>query len=446
MPFMSRFLPKSFFGVFALAAALVGLTSCEKSSGTIGIDFADDSQLSFGSLKAVSIASWTEDFDSLITLMPNALMVGSYDDPVFGRPSVSFGAQVILRSVAPKFGLNATLDSAIMILPYSGWYGDTSAAFTVRVNRSAAPLTDSIYYGFSALSPGFLLCDTTFSPDAVLKTLKSGARVGKAALALRLDPARLEQWIIDEAQARPSNFSTNQLFIEYFRGLVVSGGPGNQAVYQFNPGDPSAKIRLFYTNDSIRSDTSAAGKDFGLYELAFSSGVQSFNRIEFDRASAEFDLANQDSILGETTTYVQGLGGAVTMLRLDGLKAIADSGYVVNYAELVVPVREGSNLRYAAPASLNILQVDGYSRTLIRDYARGNIGGNFTATGVLRKGAYRFVVTRHVQDLLRNGDTASFKMMLVPERMASSAARAVLHGSADAVEPMSLNLWYTKPN
>jgi hypothetical protein len=92
------------------------------------------------------------------------------------------------------------------------------------------------------------------------------------------------------------------------------------------------------------------------------------------------------------------------------------------------------------------LQVDGYSRTLIRDYALGNIGGNFTATGVLRKGAYRFVVTRHVQDLLRNGDTASFKMMLVPERMASSAARAVLHGSADAVEPMSLNLWYTKPN
>ncbi|MCF8213487.1 MAG: DUF4270 domain-containing protein, partial [Cryomorphaceae bacterium] len=200
---MSRFLPKSFFGVFALAAALVGLTSCEKSSGTIGIGFADDSQLSFGSLKEVSIASWTEDFDSLITLMPNALMVGSYDDPVFGRPSVSFGAQVILRSVAPRFGQNATLDSAIMILPYSGWYGDTSAAFTVRVNRSAAPLTDSIYYGFSALSPGFLLCDTTFSPDAVLKTLKSGARVGKAALALRLDPARLEQWIIDEAQARP---------------------------------------------------------------------------------------------------------------------------------------------------------------------------------------------------------------------------------------------------
>ena len=78
---MSRFLPKSFFRVFALAAVLVGLTSCEKSSGTIGIDFADDSKLSFGSLKEVSIASWTEDFDSLITLMPNALMVGSYDDP-----------------------------------------------------------------------------------------------------------------------------------------------------------------------------------------------------------------------------------------------------------------------------------------------------------------------------------------------------------------------------
>jgi hypothetical protein len=205
-------------------------------------------------------------------------------------------------------------------------------------------------------------------------------------------------------------------------------------------------VRIYYTNDSIRNDTSASGKDFGLYELALSSGVQSFNRITYDRSNASLNLATQDTVLGESTAHIQGLGGAVTVLRLDGLKTLLDSGYVVNYAELVVPVREGSNVRYAAPSSLSILQVNGSTKTLIRDYLRGNPGGTFTASGVLRKGAYRFVVTRHVQDLLRYGDTASFKMMLVPERMASSPARAVLHGSADAVEPMSLNLWYTKPN
>jgi hypothetical protein len=333
-----------------------------------------------------------------------------------------------------------------MILPYSGWYGDTTSEFTVSVHRSAVPLTDSVYYGFSSFSLGMPLCDTTFKPGAIVKTLKTGVRAGKAALALRLAPDRMQQWIVDEAGVRPGNFSSNAAFIEYFRGIVVSGSDQNQAMYQFNAGDPAARVRIYYTNDSIRNDTSASGKDFGLYELALSSGVQSFNRITYDRSNASLNLATQDTVLGESTAHIQGLGGAVTVLRLDGLKTLLDSGYVVNYAELVVPVREGSNVRYAAPSSLSILQVNGSTKTLIRDYLRGNPGGTFTASGVLRKGAYRFVVTRHVQDLLRYGDTASFKMMLVPERMASSPARAVLHGSADAVEPMSLNLWYTKPN
>jgi hypothetical protein len=446
---MSRSLRSSWgFAGAALWAllALLPLTGCEKSNGEVGIDFVDESALAFGSKKSVALRSWTEEYDSLLTLRPNSLVVGSYNDPVFGRPSASFATQVILTAGAPQFGTNATVDSVFMILPYSGWYGDTSAAFHVKVHRSAVPLTDSVYYGFSTLTPGLPLCDTSFRPDALIKTLKTGARSGKAALALRLDAARMQQWIVDEAIARPGNFSSNTAFIEYFRGLIVSGTEQNEAMYQFNSGDAAARIRIYYTNDSIRNDTSASGKDYGLFQLALSSGVQSFNRITFDRSAAQIDFGDQDTAAGEPTTYIQGMGGAVTVLRLDGLKALVDSGYVVNYAELVVPVREGSNVRYATPASLSILQVNGSTKTLIRDYLRGNPGGNFTATGVLRKGAYRFVVTRHVQDLLRYGDTASFQMMLVPERMASSPARAVLHGSSDAVEPMSLNLWYTKPN
>ncbi|MEY4968939.1 MAG: hypothetical protein RLZZ261_710 [Bacteroidota bacterium] len=444
---MSRFLRSSVRTAVALAFLVVSVfTSCEKSNGEVGIDFVDESALAFGDKQSVSIRSWSEEYDSLLTLRPNALVVGSYDDPVFGRPTASFATQLILASVAPNFGTNPTVDSVFMIMPYAGWYGDTSAAFRIKVHRSAVPLTDSVYYGFSALSPGLPLCDTTFRPDAIVKTLKTGVRSGKAALALRLDAAKMQQWIVDEAIARPGNFSSNAAFIDYFRGIVVSGTDQNQAMYQFNPGDAAARIRIYYTNDSIRADTSAAGKDYGLYQMAFSSGVQSFIRITYDRSSAQFDLAAQDTTLGEPTTYIQGMGGAVTVLRLDGLRALVDSGYVVNYAELVVPVREGSNLRHAVPASLSILHVNGSTKTLIRDYLRGNPGGSFSASGVLRKGAYKFVVTRHVQDLLRYGDTASFKMMLVPERMASSPARVVLHGNRDAVAPMSLNLWYTKPN
>ena len=171
---MSRSLRSSWgFAGAALWAllALLPLTGCEKSNGEVGIDFVDESALAFGSKKSVALRSWTEEYDSLLTLRPNSLVVGSYNDPVFGRPSASFATQVILTAVAPKFGTNATVDSVFMILPYSGWYGDTTAAFHVKVHRSAVPLTDSVYYGFSTLTPGLPLCDTSFRPDALVKTL-----------------------------------------------------------------------------------------------------------------------------------------------------------------------------------------------------------------------------------------------------------------------------------
>jgi hypothetical protein len=432
--------------IIAVAALAFALASCEKSTGEIGLDFVDGSQFAFGTKSAVAIRTHTEAFDSLVTLRPAALLVGSYQDPIFGRPTASFATQLVLSSVAPDFGANPTVDSVFMILPYAGWYGDTTASFHIKVQRSDSALTDSVYYAFSAVAGGETLCDTSFVPKAGVKTLRTGVRVGETSMFLNLSRQKFQEWIVDASTSTPSVLASNAAFLEYFKGLVISGGPGNETMYQFNPGDASAKVRIFYTNDSIRADTSATGKDYGVYDLLWTSGVQSFNMIAHDRSQADFDLTAQDTVLGESSVYIQGLGGAVTVLNLDGLRALRDSGYVVNYAELVVPVREGSNLKYQAPGGLSVLQVKGSAKTLIRDYQRGSVGGTFSATGVLRKGAYRFEITRHVQDLLGLDSTSSYRMMLIPERMASSPLRAVLHGNADAVEPMSLNLWYTKPN
>ena len=432
--------------ILAAAVLAFALASCEKSTGEIGLDFVDGSQFAFGTKSAVAIRTHTEAFDSLVTLRPSALLVGSYQDPIFGRPTASFATQLVLSSVAPDFGANPTVDSVFMILPYAGWYGDTTAAFHIKVQRSDSVLTDSVYYAFSTAAAGETLCDTNFVPKAGVKTLRTGTRVGETSMFLKLNRQKFQDWIVDASTSNPSVLESNAAFLDYFNGLIVSGGPNNETMYQFNPGDASAKVRIFYTNDSIRADTSTAGLDYGVYDLLWTSGVQSFNMISHERSQAAFDLEAQDTVLGESSVYIQGLGGAVTVLNLDGLRALRDSGYVVNYAELVVPVREGSNLKYQAPGGLSVLQVKGSAKTLIRDYQRGSVGGTFSASGVLRKGAYRFEITRHVQDLLGLDTTSSYRMMLIPERMASSPLRAVLHGNADAVEPMSLNLWYTKPN
>ena len=173
--------------------------------------------------------------------------------------------------------------------------------------------------------------------------------------------------------------------------------------------------------------------------------VNSANSFSFDKSQADFDLGSQDTLVGELTTYMQGMGGAVTVVDLVGLPAIRDSNYFVNYAELRIPVREGSALTYATPVKLNALLIDGNDRRLLTEYLNGNPGGELVVSSVLRDRAYTLEITKFVQQLLNGKDSAEAKILLVPDRMSSSAARAVLNGNLDPFDPIRLDLYVTKP-
>ena len=132
----------------AVGLALLALVSCERNTGEIGLDFVDQNALKIGKLKGVDVVSYTEPFDSLITMRPSFLMLGSYEDPVFGKASAHFATQVILSTIGPDFGVNATVDSVFMYLPFVGFYGDTSASFGLKVSHLDQHLSaDSIFYG-----------------------------------------------------------------------------------------------------------------------------------------------------------------------------------------------------------------------------------------------------------------------------------------------------------
>jgi len=87
-----------------LGIALIGLASCERNTGEIGLDFVDQNALKIGKLESVSVVSYTEPFDSLFTMKPSFLMLGSYVDPVFGEATASFATQIILSTIGPDFG------------------------------------------------------------------------------------------------------------------------------------------------------------------------------------------------------------------------------------------------------------------------------------------------------------------------------------------------------
>jgi hypothetical protein len=428
----------------ALAAlALVGV-ACERNTGEIGLDFVDQNSLKIGKLESVEVVATTEAFDSLVTEKPAYLMLGSYEDPIFGKASANFATQVILSTMQPDFGENATVDSVFMYLPFIGFYGDTAASFGLTVKQLDQHISaDSTYYAHSVFTGSTVLADTVVQPQPGRKRRVHGMVAPNEVIGLRLNTAFFQSQIVDASADSAADFSSNTNFLEYFRGIYVEGHADNQAIYQFSPGDQDMRIRFFFTNDSLRADT--VGPGYSVYDLLAWNVVKSANTFVFDKSQADFDLDAQDTLAGELTTYVQGMGGAMTVVRLTGLQALKDSNYFVNYAELRIPVREGSALRYANPAKLTALLVSGNDRSLLTGYVNGDPGGQLVVSSPLRDRVYTLEITKFVQQWLNGKDSNEAKILLVPDRMSSSAARAVLNGNLDPFDPIRVDLYVTKP-
>ena len=430
--------------LLALAAlALIGV-ACERNTGEIGLDFVDQNSLKIGKLESLEVVATTEAFDSLVTEKPVYLMLGSYEDPVFGKAAANFATQVILSTMQPDFGENPTVDSVFMYLPFIGFYGDTAAPFGLTVKQLDQPIfADSTYYAHSVFSGSTVLADTVVQPQPSRKRRVPGMVAPNEVIGLRLNTAFFQSQIVDASSDSSADFSSNTNFLEYFRGIYVEGHADNQAIYQFSPGDQDMRIRFFFSNDSLRADT--VGPGYSVYDLLAWNVVKSANTFAFDKTQADFDFDAQDTVAGELTTYVQGMGGAMTVVRLTGLQALKDSNYFVNYAELRIPVREGSALTYANPAKLTALLVSGNDRCLLTGYVNGDPGGHLVVSSPLRDRAYTLEITKFVQQWLNGKDSNEAKILLVPDRMSSSAARAVLNGNLDPFDPIRVDLYVTKP-
>ncbi|MDG1880776.1 MAG: DUF4270 family protein [Schleiferiaceae bacterium] len=433
-----------------LALVILPFMSCERNSGSVAIDFVEGDGFDIDYFDTIGVISTTERFDSLVTLNPTFLMVGNYDDPVFGMSSSNFITELVLGSVSPDFGdSNVVVDSAFISLPFAGWYGDTAADFGIKISHLDDGLDiDDLYYATSQFSSSTVLCDTILKPNPSRPSKRTGMVSPNQVMFLKINTAFLQSNIIEASKDDSLNFSSNEYFTDYFKGIQITGHANNKAIYQFSPADSDFRIRIYFTNDSLRTDTIGPGYNYfdllswrGINNVY---GVNSVNMFDFDKTSSLFNFDNQDTVNGELTSYVQAMGGAVTSVNLKNINYLKDSNYFVNHAELKIPIREGSSLEYFPPTKLNAFMVSGNDRILMQEYLDFSTGGNLNIQSVLRDHSYTLEITKFVQQILNGSDSTEGRILLVPDGMSSTASRAVLNGNLDPVEPMSLKLYLSK--
>jgi len=142
-----------------LAALLITLAcSCTKTTESIGDGLLPEGD-AIGAYftDTIQILCHSEAIDTMATKGMTTILLGSMTDPILGVTTANIFTELHLSTTNQRFGPNPSIDSVVLQLGYSGYYGDTTATQTVHVYELADKMDlESDYYQFSDLSECYL--------------------------------------------------------------------------------------------------------------------------------------------------------------------------------------------------------------------------------------------------------------------------------------------------
>jgi hypothetical protein len=427
-------------GIFAfIILSVCFLLSCNKEPDLIGLDLVPDSEkLGASLMDTTTIVAYSVFEDSVLTSGMTYGVIGSIYDPVFGKTTASLYTQIRMTSDAPTFGSNPVVDSVVLVMPYYGLFGDSTALQTFRVYELSGSMdVDSKYYSNNpgiAYDAGSLLAEQTFLPrvnDSIIVDT-----VTKIIPQLRLRFNSLFASRILNATA--SDLEDNDKFIEYFKGIVIKADPenttGKGSLVSFNLTSTTSRLKMYYHN---ASDTTVY--DFG---MAASARFNRYEHYGYAEASSDFKLQlNGDTTLGKQKLFIQAFGGVKVKLRFPYLKKwAADQKIAINDAQLIMSNADLTS-NFDAPTQLALRGIisDSTQSILVDE----NEGISYFDGLYNDSDGYRFRISRYVQQLLIPATEDKGLYLFVPGA-SYFGNRLILNGTASASGRIKLAITYTK--
>ena len=424
--------------------------SCKKENSIVGKGVLPPSDMLGVVFKdTTTLITYTIREDSVKSDETSLNLLGSYNDPIFGKSSASIYTQFLLSKNIPSgFGGELAFDSLVLILPYTGAgaYG-TLDAQTVKVYQVNQPASqpfsfDSVYYSNKNLLVNSTpLANMTFIPKPT-DSVKVGTQTYKPHLRIRLDDA-LGQSILNH----PGGFADNPTFLSFLQGLwIVPDNPtqtvGTGAILYFNLKDAFAGMTLYYRDSVLTSHPDTLSFNF------LTNGGARLSHFDHDYNTVGSDLQKQidgtDLTQGQNLVYVQGISGLKTKIMFPYIKNyVKDATVVVNKAELVLKIDASTvSGNYAPPPLLGLVRADASGKEYfiddIFDEGSAYFGGVYDPAA----NAYSFNIAKYIQQLM-NGKLEDYGLHLLVLGGAVNANRVVLGGGSNSANKMRLKLTYT---
>ena len=429
---------KNLIGVILLFSVLIW--GCKKGDQTLGINMLPGVKvLETKYYKDISSISTNPYSDTKIRVdRPKYNLLGSFNDPLFGRTDASFAAQFRLP-YHPDYDANSSIDSIVLRMYYKIIYGDTVSAQSFKVYE----LANTLNY------------DAKYLSSFNIKTLASAEPLGSGSFIPKL---RMDSTLADTTQqvisVRLSNsFGTrllgidslkmisNDVFTNIFKGLYVETAPISRKGTLVSI-DPNSSSLVLYYHSALKDTLGFA------YRISKNSANVAGYTHDYSHARFKQFLDTQTST--DSLIYVQPTGGIRTKILVPALSKWQDStNYIINKATLIIHADTimSDYRRYAMPDRLYLKVItDTGDEEFPKDSELSSTyyGGFYDATS----STYSFNVTQHLQKLMKGLNTDSTVMhnngfYLVSTERNFSGKRVVLKGAKSAL-PIEFSVTYTR--
>lgn len=407
-------------GLFSVVLIILVFQACKKPLDGAGEDLVLNDLLGAFQNDTTPLTARTVKGDTINTTSTiyGNIMVGNYQDHVFGTVATSGYIQLDLSTVNPRFPENFTVDSVVLSLAYFGRsYGQNDPLYYQVHELDAIFDSSKTYFSSSsiAVKPGNLIKPgyETVDPRPELVTNTTGAVAPSLRIRLKESVGTtllsLDTTVLDKFNH----------FKEYFKGLRISSATIDGQVVNYDISNSATKLIVYYHDNE---DPEAETTD---YNFIFSSRCRAFTEIDQQYNGTSISgIFSPDGIDGNELCYAQSGGGSNVIVDLSQTAWLKNyPNITINRAELVVPYNAAEK-----PAPINLLLArykdsDGKFKLLKDDGMTQTVGGSVRTTS----GLYSFNITGHLQSYLR-GDLTSPEIYLIPNAGILSVTRSILHG------------------
>jgi hypothetical protein len=415
------------------------LNSCKDNTGNLSPNVLPKSDvISAFSVDTTTLITSMYLKDSVPTEGTIDVLLGSFNDPVFGESKASIYAEVIpSTSASAPWAVNSTVDSAVLRLqlyPAANYGGNDAQTFVVYKTDTTIGNSSTGYFSTTSIpyNPTPIGTQQVIPPNTTVND----------TLRIKLD--RSWWYPFSNNMDNPSNWTS--AFNQFLKGIYITTAtplqlPGQGSLINVAMANSVSGIYFYY-----HSNSNPAIEESMYFQIG---GPTNQYFIHFDHnysttvIGSTHPSGKRDSINGSQLVYVQAMGGVIGRINFPNLyKNWSKLGHIlVNEAEITLPCQPQTiTANYGPPQSLFLLATD-------TNWAETDLNGmpGLGQPAYFTNNSYSFIITQYIQSVI-NGKITDRGLYILPNTSAGSANGVVLYGAQHGVSKAQqavLTIYYT---